>query len=261
MGIKKKIRDKIYLYYLKKGMLNSINEIKEKHKTDQAKISTIISNINKAILEIKEEVDLFSKAVDQIELKYGKHSEAAEVATIFPFLNLSMLDILVLHKQYLSTTDLIEKNFICRTAAQHMYEFLEDGSKALGKQINFLGKLNNAQISLELKGLRKSFNELKSELHQPLKKLRHNVSGHKDRDIRNQLALSNSINIIDFQKNFILFMLFFISLTQLKRHAIDEIEKHQKTDVTTAQESNSSYFEIERSENPLLILSFVFRVN
>jgi len=241
MGIKSKIKEKIYSHYFKKGMLKAIKEIKDKHKTDQANIPKILSDINKAILGIKEEVDLFSKAIDVVELKYGKHDEAAGVSTIFPFLNLSMLDILVLHKQYLSTNDSIEKNFICRTAAQHMYEFLEDSSKALGKQMNYLiGKLNDTEIDLELKALRKSFNELKAELHTSLKKLRHNVAGHKDRDIRNQLAISNAINIVDFQKNFILFMLFFITLTQFKRHVIDEISKQQIADKNTTTANSSS---------------------
>ncbi|MEO7293351.1 MAG: hypothetical protein ABIW34_09635 [Ginsengibacter sp.] len=148
-------------------MLKAITEIKDKHKADHVDIPKILSDINNIILGIKEEVELFSKVIDVVELKYGKHNEAAEVSTIFPFLNLSMLDILVLHKQYLNTDDTIERNFICRTAAQHMYEFLEDGSKALGKQMNcfLIDKLNDTEIKLELNALRKSFNDLKLELH------------------------------------------------------------------------------------------------
>lgn len=234
MGIRSKIKEKIYSYYFQKGMLKAIQEIKDKHKVHEANISKILSDINKIILNIKEEVEMFSKAIEHVEAKYGKHNEAAEVSTIFPFLNLSMLDILILHKQYLSTKDSVERNFICRTAAQHMYEFLEDGSKALGKQINYTtDKLNNTQINLELKSLRKSFNELKAELHTPLKELRHNVSGHKDRDIRKQLQISNAINIIDFQKNFILFLLFFITLSLFQRHVVDEIQKQQNADMDT----------------------------
>lgn len=145
-----------------------------------------------------------------------------------------MLDIFILSKQYLSTSDTIEKNFICRTAAHHMYEFLEDGSKALGKQINFLPeKFNNSEFDLRLKELRKLFNDLKKELHSDLKKLRHNVSGHKDRDIRNQLLISSTINIVDFQKNFFLFMQFFIELNKFKKLAIDEIKKQRLADETT----------------------------
>ena len=216
-------------------MFNAIKEIKDKHKTQEANIPKILADIETTILGLKEEVDLFSKAIDVVEQQYGKHHEAAEVSTIFPFLNLSMIDIFILHKQYLNTKDIIEKNFICRTAAQHMYEFLEDCSKALGKQIGHLiGKLNDPEINVELKALRKTFNELKTELHSPLKKLRHNVSGHKDRDIRNQLAISNAINIIDFQKNFILFMLFFMTLTQFKKNLINKLEKRKLGDDITS---------------------------
>lgn len=223
MGIKDSIKKKIYNYYFQKGLRKALKDI-----TKKPDIPEILSNIDKAILSIKEEVDTFSKALDFVEEKYGKNNEAAEVSTIFPFLNLSMLDILILHKLYLNAKDSIEKNFICRTAAQHMYEFLEDGSKALGKQMNhYTNKLNDTEINLELKAIRKSFNELKTELHIPLKELRHNVSGHKDRNIRQQLEISNGINIIDFQKNFLLFMLFFIKLTLFKKHLISAIERQK----------------------------------
>jgi hypothetical protein len=223
VGIKDKIKKKIYNYYFKKGLRKALDDL-----IKEPDIPKILSDIDKTILSLKEEVDTFSKALDLVETKYGKNEEAAEVSTIFPFLNLSMLDILILHKQYLNTKDSIEKNFICRTAAQHMYEFLEDGSKALGKQMNYYtDKLNDTEINLEIKVLRKSFNELKAELHTPLKELRHNVSGHKDRNIRQQLAISNGINIIEFQKNFILFMLFFLKLTLFKKKLVGKIEKQK----------------------------------
>jgi hypothetical protein len=237
MGIRSKLKERLFSYYLKKGMLNAIKEIEDQHKANKTNVEKAIFDINKSIQILKEEVDMFSQAIEVVEAKYGKSEEAAEISTIFPFLNLSMLDILILSKQYLSTNDKIEQNFICRTAAQHMYEFLEDGSKVLGKQIGFItDKLNNQQIDTKLKELRKSFNELKKELHTPLKRLRHNVSGHKDRDIRNQLAISNSINIDDFQENFFGFMRFFMTLTAFKRLAVDEIKKQQpiKSDTTTA---------------------------
>lgn len=228
MGIKSRIKEKIYMHYLKKGMLKSIKEIKDKHKAQEINIPKLLSDIDVIILALKEEVEMFSKAIPIIELKYGKHAEAAEISTIFPFLDLSMLDIFILHKQYLSTKDGMEKNFICRTAAHHMYEFLEDCSKVLGNQMNqLIQNLNDDEINFELKALRKSFNELKKELHIPLKKVRHNVSGHKDRDIRNQLKISNAINIIDFQKNFLLFMIFFFELIKFKKNLTDKIEKRQ----------------------------------
>lgn len=227
MGIKSKIKKKIYSYYFKKGMLNAAKEITNKAKIHQANIQQTLSNINKTILDIKEEADLFLKALAYVESKYEKHSKAAEVSTIFPFLSLSILDILILNKQFLSTNDSIEKNFICRTAAQHMYEFLEDASRALGKTMNyFIGPLNDQNINSKLKELRESFNKLKNELHEPLKELRNNASAHKDRDISNQLSISAKIDIADFQKNFVLFLFFFIELTMLKRAIFDKMLNH-----------------------------------
>ena len=236
MGIRSKLKERLFAYYLKKGMLKAIKELKAEHKANKANSSNAILEINKSILLLKEEVDMFSRAIDVVEAKYGKSNEAAEVSTIFPFLNLSIIDILILSKQYLSTNDAIEKNFICRTTAQHMYEFLEDASKALGKQINLItDELSNEQIDIKLKELRKSFNGLKKDLHEPLKKLRHNVSGHKDRNIRNQLAISNAINIDEFQENFFRFIQFSFTLTAFKRLVVDEIKKRHlfESDTTT----------------------------
>ena len=71
MGIRSKIKKKIYSYYFKKGMLKAIKEIKDKQKTDQADIPKILSDINKAILDIKEEVDLFSKAIDVVSSPFS----------------------------------------------------------------------------------------------------------------------------------------------------------------------------------------------
>src|SRR5438067_2039986 len=129
MGFKSKIKEKMYMYYLKKGVGKAIKEIKAKDTANAVDIQKIIDDIDNSIKTIQEEVNTFSKAIDLVESKYGKNDGAAEISTIFPFLNLSMLDILILHKQYLRTDDRIEKNFICRTAALHMYEFLEDSSK------------------------------------------------------------------------------------------------------------------------------------
>ena len=227
--IKAKIHHRLFIYYFKKGFMRRLKELEKEYKLPEVDIPKLLIEIDGIISTIKEEVDLYSKVLNLVEDKYGKHNEAAELATIFPFLNLSMLDIMILHKQYLSTTNKIEKNFICRTAAHHMYEFLEDAAGVLGKQMNFtVDRLNNTFIDAEVKSLRKSFNELKAELHTPLKKLRHNVSGHKDRDIRNQIEISNAINLVEFQKNFVLFMLFFARFTLFKNSITDETLKRRQ---------------------------------
>ena len=229
MEIKSTIKAKIYSYYLKRGMIKAIKDLEKKHEANGIDIPKLLSDVNALIIKLKEEVDLYSKALEVIEGKYGKIKEASEIATVFPFLDLSFLDILILHKLYINTTDSVEKNFICRTSAQHMYEFLEDGSKVLGKQMDYIIRhLNNTQITNELTALRKAFNKLKKELHTPLKELRHNVSGHKDRDIQKQLLISNTIDLIDFQRNFILFMLFFVQLTKFKKLVQNEIIQKQK---------------------------------
>ena len=141
-----------------------------------------------------------------------------------------MTDILILNKQFIQQQMIpLKKILFVELQLHHMYEFLEDASKALGKQISFIiDSLNNLHLTEYLKAVRKSFNKLKKEYHEPLKLLRHNVSGHKDRDIRNQVAISKDINLVEFQKNFVLFLLFFIELTIFKRAIIDEINKQQK---------------------------------
>jgi hypothetical protein len=230
MGIISSIKERLFYFFLKKEITKRLNALKDKNNTHNVSIQNALDGIGKAITNLHEEVITFSKAVDLIEEEQGKNDEAAKLSTAFPFLNLSMLDILILNKQYLNTNDAIEKNFICRTSAQHMYEFLEDGAKVLGKEMNFTTQLlNNKQINICLKELRRSFNRIKDELHTPLKKLRHNVSGHKDRDIRNQLQISRSINIEDFQHNFSVFMQLFVQLTKFKRLVIDEIKEKNQT--------------------------------
>jgi len=133
----------------KKRLLKAIKEPEAKYQGKKAFAEQTISQLDKAIAIIKDETDNFSKAVELVESRSGKDNEFAEAVTVLPFLNLSILDILILSKQYLRTDDIIEKNFICRTAAHHMYEFLEDASRALGKQSNqIVGRLNNAPIDI-----------------------------------------------------------------------------------------------------------------
>lgn len=231
MSYKSKIKAKIYSHYFKKGMLQAIQQLKDKNRSYEENIPKVLSDINIGISTLKNEVEAASKALGEIEQQYGKNNEAEVISTGFSFLDLSMIDIFILYRQYLSGKDEIEKNFICRTAAQHMYEFLDDASEVLGKQMSHLiENLNDDEINAELKALRKTFNELKKELQIPLKILRHNVSAHKDRDIRNQLAIINAINIIDFHRNFESLILFFITLTQFKKNIIAKIEKRRIVD-------------------------------
>ena len=227
--IKSQIHSQLILFYIKKGMIKTLKELREANKSNVIDIPKLITDINTSITKIRAEVILFSEAINFIENKYGKSTEAAELSTIFPFLDLSMVDILILYRQYLTTNNAIEKNFICRSGGHHMYEFLEDASRALGKQLNYTtDRLNNATLNDELKSLRISFYKLKKEFHVQLKELRHNVSGHKDRDIRTQLAISDSINIADFERTFMLFMKFFLALIQFKHLVNNAILKTKK---------------------------------
>lgn len=86
MKIWKIIKQKLFVYYLKKGIIKAMKDLEDKNKEGMTKAH---SNINEAIILIKEEVEIFSKAITEVELKYGKNIEAAEYSTIFPFLYLS----------------------------------------------------------------------------------------------------------------------------------------------------------------------------
>jgi hypothetical protein len=111
-----------------------------------------------------------------------------------------------------------------------MYEFLEDGSKVLGKEMReavFI--LQSETINNELKTLNINFNHLKKALHERLKKVRHNVSAHKDRDIRLQITLGDSIDHEEFHVHFVLFMIFYLCLKDFHRLLIDEIISKQAT--------------------------------
>jgi hypothetical protein len=94
--------------------------------------------------------------------------------------------------------------------------------------MNLLTKgLESPQVDQKLKELRKMFNDMKERLHDPLKKLRHNVSGHKDRDIKVQISLSKGIDTNNFGEYFFQFMHFFVALTVFKKLVVDEIKTKQ----------------------------------
>ena len=86
MNFLKRFKRKRQQNYLVKGMMSAVKEIEAKHKASSVDIPKLLANLDKGIAGINEEVELFTKALDLVETKYGKSQEAAEIATIFPFL-------------------------------------------------------------------------------------------------------------------------------------------------------------------------------
>lgn len=198
-------------------------------RQNKKNIRQMLAIIKKTITDMRAEANTFVAALNAFEVTHGKYPLVAEIATIFPYIELSIIDILILHRLYLINEDPMVRNFICRTAAQHMYEFLEDFGGVLGKQMNLL--LNNHKTDQVVKKqieLRESFNKLKKELHKPLKEIRNNISAHKDRDIRKQIAQSDQIELVDFHLKFIKFMLFFIVYRQFKNLVFAELKKKKE---------------------------------
>jgi hypothetical protein len=240
-GIRKKIKGWLIIYFVKKELKKWIKELREQSEENKKGKANTILILNQAIKKITEEVDVFCESLEVTEAEYGKNDEAAKIATIFPFLDLSMLDIIILCRQYLSTEDKLEQNFICRTSAQHMYEFLEDGTEVFGKQIKSLvDTLNDVNLNALLKDLRIQFRSLWSKYHGTLKELRHNVSGHKDRDVRVQLKISKSIDVKQFQQLLLDFVGFFSSVTQFKLAVAEEIQKRKTGSISIDNPSQES---------------------
>lgn len=230
MGIIKKLKSKIHSklidHYIKKGIrialkdINSKNQFTEKHK------EKLIADIETLSSHLREGIYIYSSALEGVENEYGPNKYSAEEATIFPFLYLSIIDILTLMKLYLKTNNTEERIFICKTAGLHLYEFTEDAPKAFGKQIGLIiESLKDPDLKKELYNLRKSLHSLKKDLHEFLKIIRNNVSGHKDRDIRKQLKISASISLNEFENYFTRFVNLFSLIFQLNKSVTQAILK------------------------------------
>jgi hypothetical protein len=229
MGILNYIRDRRYKYYVKKGMMQAIQELQAKHKQSEINKSRILDDFSKAVSIIKEEANTFSAAVDVMESKYGKHQEAEEGSTLFAYINLSALDIILIIRLLLRTNDPDEKNFLCRTAAQHMYEFFIKGEKIFGRHIKLYSSgLKREEVDTEVNNIRSAFYRLKDEMVPSLKELRHNVSAHKDRDIRKQLSLINTLSLDEFDLKLQSFMTFYASFVLLKNKMLKVVVEEAK---------------------------------
>jgi|GEM_PF-5171642 hypothetical protein len=66
-----------------------------------------------------------------------------------------------------------------------------DGGKIFGSQLKkYANILNVLEVEDQIDELRKLFNIIKKRNFDFLKNIRHNVSGHKDRNIRKQLIIN-----------------------------------------------------------------------
>ncbi len=106
--------------------------------------STVTSN-EKFIKILREEANDFINAINQVEAIHGENNEAEELISMIAFINLSMIDIILLFNLYIKSNSFEEKHLISRTAALHMYEFLEDGNKIFGKGMIKLASILKAE--------------------------------------------------------------------------------------------------------------------
>lgn len=173
---------------------------------------------NSSIKILKDEALNFLEAVKLAEEKFGKDERAKEVTTIFSFINLSMIDIITLFNLYLKSNSHEEKHLICRTAALHMYEFLEDGGKIFGTDLKLFSEIHKSKdLDPEIKEIRKIFFKIKKENIELLKAIRNNVSGHKDRDIDTQIEVNNRIDVEKFHLFFFQFLYILFPYSKLKK--------------------------------------------
>ncbi|SFT89102.1 hypothetical protein SAMN04489724_2593 [Algoriphagus locisalis] len=181
-------------------------------------IKYIIRNNEKSIKILREEANNLIKAINQLKKIYGKNEETEELASIFAFLNLSMIDIILLFNSYLKSNSVDEKHLICRTAALHMYEFLEDGSKIFGTGLKKLSTILKASdLDADILEIRKLFFSLRKKNIDTLKVIRNNVSGHKERNVRKQITVSESIDINKFDLFFFEFLFILFPYAKLKK--------------------------------------------
>ncbi|MEB2780409.1 hypothetical protein U3A58_08380 [Algoriphagus sp. C2-6-M1] len=181
-------------------------------------IKKFIEYNNNSINIMMVETEGFCEAVEKAESKFGKHEEAEKISTIFGFINLTLIDILTLWNMFMLAKNDNEKKLISKTACHHMYEFIKDGEKIFGVELKTYNQIfKNADIENEINELRRLFNSVKKRNETFLKEVRHNVSGHKDRNIRKQFAVIKSIDIEKFDVIFFDFMCIVMPYTDLKK--------------------------------------------
>lgn len=166
-------------------------------------IKQSLKTIEGLIAKISMQISMIRQSITKAVSKYEKkEKENAYHAINVPLLiRISIVDILILYKHFLSTKSTIEQNLFARLIYAQLYEFIEDVPEILGGQYRtHLAKMPLGKLLIEdLKKVTKIINAFKKKNHSKFQHIRNNISSHKHKDGMVQVEL---MEILDF--NFVM---------------------------------------------------------
>ena len=166
-------------------------------------VENSLKTIEGLIAKISMEIPMLTSSINKAISKYGKaEKENAYHAVNVPLLiRISLIDILILYKHFLSTKSTIEQNLFARLIYAQLYEFIEDVPEILGGQYRqHLVKMPLGKLLIEdLNKVTKIINGFKKNNHEKFQHIRNNISSHKHKDGILQIEL---MDVLDF--NFVM---------------------------------------------------------
>ena len=184
----------------------------------------MVKVMNGYIAVLGTNVLVMLQAIDDVEARKGSHEDFFQHITVFMQIRFAMIDIMELYKIYFNCSDFWERNLLMRTAAIHAYEFFQNTGKLIGYTMNkHIEKIKDPLIEQSLKNLRIQFNSLKKKFESRMHEIRNAVSAHKDRNIRAQLEVINSIDDSEFDIFMVWFQLFTAQFVLFEKERNDRI--------------------------------------
>lgn len=175
-------------------------------------------SIQVTIKYLQEEIALYVDAIDYAEKTHGKNEHAYKMVTSLHFILLSFCDIMIVIK-YLSMNSLDEheKNYFARSFALLCYEFLMDSGVIFSKELQpQVDKLNNKVVSNHFVIVWSMYKSLNKNV-KFLKTIRHEIIGHKKRNIVEQHIQISSLDVKQIEGLSMQFFLFIYHMLKFKK--------------------------------------------
>ena len=160
----------------------------------QAKKETVI-NINKMLIWLDIEINNFEQGIILMQQEH-KTDVVPVLINQFLFFRISFKDIMTAMKQVALSKSKSDENFLLRSLALHIYEFLDDSKDFFNKEMeSSLKKLPNSDLLIkDFFKLKELFKALKTTIFKELADIRHNTAAHKE---LNSITLNQKIKAIE----------------------------------------------------------------
>jgi hypothetical protein len=164
--------------------------------TEENRIS-LISTTDSLIRKFDKEIPMLRKSLTGVHNVEMANEISFHFASSPLLLRLSLIDLCILFKLFLSNKSVAEKNTLLRIISGQLYEFSEDVQEIFGKKYRkLLNRIESSENLVDLfnNNVIKEFHQIKKKHSDFLKIIRHNVSHHKDLDALFQYYLINDID-------------------------------------------------------------------